>query len=267
MSADWIFDQKHYQALNDSRKRILRSIIAEQRVPLNLQSAIDVGCGLGHFSGLLSSLGLQVIGVDAREENVLEARRRYPGIDFHVLDAEQTTSERFGRFDLVVCLGLLYHLENPFRVVRNLAGMASQLALVEGMVYPSPEPIMSLLDENNLRDQGLNYVAFYPTETCLAKMLIRSGFSNCYLPNPMPDHSAFQHQPNGFRLRSMLAASKIPLSSAVLEPFAGPQWDRTPWTMPPLYTPVGLFGRLQNLIGRFVQRRVNTQRSGAGGPR
>ena len=254
MKSEWVFDQQHYQALNNSREQVLRALIEEQRVPLELQSAIDIGCGLGHFSHFLTSLGLRVVGVDAREENVLEARRRYPGIEFQVLDAEQASSARLGKFDFVLCFGLLYHLENPFRTIRNIADLASKLALVEGMVYPSPEPIMALLDEDSLQDQGLNYVAFYPSEACLAKMLVRSGFSGCYLPNPMPNHPAFQPQANSFRLRSMLAASRSPLSSKVLDAVPEPSQDRTPWAMVPLYGFRGLAGRLQSILGRFLHR-------------
>lgn len=260
MSTAWVFDEKHYQALNVAREPVVKNLIAEQVTSLNLKTAVDVGCGLGHFSGLLSSLGLKVKGVDAREENIAEARRRFPEIDFQVLDAEQCTPDRLGRFDLVLCLGLLYHLENPFRVIRNLVGMSSQLAILEGMVYPSSEPIMSLLDENKLNDQGVNYVAFYPTEACMARMLSLSGFANCYLPSPMPQHPVYEFQTNGFRIRSMMVGSSSPLSSRVLKTYKlnGP---RTPWSMPPLYVPGGLFGRVQNVIGRMLQKRANSRES------
>jgi tRNA (mo5U34)-methyltransferase len=254
LTQNWVFDQAHYQALNASREKVLRNMIEEQREPLNLRSAIDIGCGVGYFSGLLSSLGLKVVGVDAREENVEEARRRYPGIAFHVLDAEQTSAARFGRFDFVLCFGLLYHLENPFGVTRNIAGLSTKLALVEGMVYPSPEPIMALLDENALNDQGINYVAFYPSEACIAKMLSRAGFSNCFLPEPMPDHPFFQPQANTFRIRSMLAASVVPLSSRLLAPYPRPPQDLTPWSMAPLYPAHGLPGRLQSFLHRLQHR-------------
>jgi FkbM family methyltransferase len=239
LTATWVFDQEHYQALNASREKVLRSLIQEQREPLALRSAIDIGCGLGYFSSSLSSLGLNVVGVDARQENVEEARRRHPGIEFHAIDAEQASASRLGQFDLVLCFGLLYHLENPFRVIRNLAGLSTKLVLIEGMVYPSPEPIMALLDENNLKDQGLHYLAFYPSEACLAKMLFRAGFSNCFLPNPMPDHPFFQPQSSSFRIRSMLAASRVPLSSKFLTPYPEPDQGHTPWSMTPLYAARG----------------------------
>ena len=261
MNTAWVFDEKHYQELNLARESVVKSLISEQAGHLNLKTAIDVGCGVGHFSGLLSSLGLEVIGVDAREENVAEARRRFPEIDFQVLDAEQCNADRLGRFDLVLCLGLIYHLENPFRVIRNLAGMSSQLVVLEGMVYPSCEPIMALLDENNLNDQGVNYVAFYPTEACMAKMLARSGFASCYLPNPMPRHSFYEFQTNGFRIRSMMVGAPAPVSSRVLKAYEETVEKRTPWSMPPFYVPGGFWGRVQNVVGRKLQKRINSRRS------
>lgn len=258
MNAKWVFDQEHYQALNASRERVLRNLIQELREPLALRSAIDIGCGLGHFSSSLSSLGLRVVGVDARQKNVDEARRRHPDIEFHVLDAEQVFTSRFGQFDLVLCFGLLYHLENPFRVIRNLAGLSTKLALIEGVVYPSSEPIMALLDENELNDQGLHHLAFYPSEACLAKMLFRAGFLNCFLLDPMPDHPFFQPQSNSFRMRSMLAASTIALPSKLLTPYSEPVQDHTPWSMLPLYAARGLPGRIHSLLNRLMPRRLKS---------
>ena len=261
MTADWIFDKEHYHALNVAREAVVKRLLVEQFAPLNLKSAIDVGCGVGHFSNLLSSLGLRVTGVDAREENILEARSRFPDIEFSVADAEHCGVEQFGQFDLVLCFGLLYHLENPFRVIRNLVGMSSRLALLEGMVYPSPEPIMSLLDENICNDQGVNYVAFYPSEACMAKMLVRSGLVNCYVPSPMPDHPNYQFQKNGFRIRSMMAASREPIAGSTLAPYSDVTPGRTPWTMPSLYTPKGVWGRIHGFISRTLQHRINANRT------
>ena len=48
---------------------------------------------------------------------------------------------------------------------------------------------MALVDEGKTEDQGLNHIAFYPTEACLIKMLYRSGYSHVYVFNVPPDHS------------------------------------------------------------------------------
>jgi 2-polyprenyl-3-methyl-5-hydroxy-6-metoxy-1,4-benzoquinol methylase len=104
--------------------------------PLGLRTALDVGCGLGHFSGLLHSSGLQVSAVDGRQGNVEEGRRRYPQVSFRKFDAEDYALRELGKFDLVFCFGLLYHLENPMLTIRHLQAMTKTLLLVEAVTFP-----------------------------------------------------------------------------------------------------------------------------------
>jgi SAM-dependent methyltransferase len=235
VSSSWVFDQSHYEALNAARAVTIKDILPDLKERLGLKTALDLGCGLGYYSDLLDQLDFEVLGVDGRAENVEEASRRYPDLKFQVADAQDPTFPNVGKFDLVFCFGLLYHLENPFRVVRSIAELASKFTLIEGMIYPSPEPAMVLMDENNGEDQGLNFLAFYPSEPCLVKMLRRSGFSECYTPSRMPHHPEYRAGSNGFRRRTVLAASKVPVNSTSLVAWPDPSPEFGPWAMLPLY--------------------------------
>jgi SAM-dependent methyltransferase len=254
LKANWAFDQRLYQELNAAREQVVKNVLSDLRAPLELKTAVDVGCGLGHFSNFLHSLGFQVLGVDARRENVEEAQKRYPELRFQVANAEDLAVNKLGTFDLVLCLGLLYHLENPFHVIRQLAGMTAKLALVEGVCYPSSEPAMVLLNENTIEDQGVNYLAFYPSESCLLKMLYRSGFSACFFPSPMPAHPFYEANKSGYRYRTMMAAAKVNLSSPALSTVAEPKTDLTPWNLKPLralgFRSNRIYNFFQSLLGR-----------------
>ena len=46
----------------------------------------DIGCGPGHITAHLRSLGLDVFGADLSPGMIAEARRRYPAINFQVRD-------------------------------------------------------------------------------------------------------------------------------------------------------------------------------------
>jgi SAM-dependent methyltransferase len=235
LTSSRIFDQSHYDVLNAARDATVDGILPDLIGRLGLKTALDLGCGLGHYAEILHKYGLDVLAVDGRAENVEEARRRYPYLKFQVADAQDPALTNFGKFDLVFCFGLLYHLENPFRVIRGIEKLAVKLTLIEGIVYPSPEPVMVLMDENHGADQGLNFMAFYPSETCLVKMLRRAGFLECYTPNRMPNHPEYQVGGNGFRRRTVLAASKVPVNSASLEAWPDPSPEHDPWAMLPLY--------------------------------
>lgn len=229
MSGPRVFDQKHYDSLNSARAAVVSALLDELKPQLGLKSAIDVGCGLGYFSGLLQSLGLKVTAADGRSENADEAARRQPGVEFHTYNAENPAIRTLGQFDLVFCFGLLYHLENPLLAIRHLQAMTGRLLLIEAVIFPGNEPIMGLVDEVSSDDQGLNHFAFYPTEACLEKMLFCAGFPFVYRLARMPDHSDYYSGTAKRRVRAMLAASPMPISSKFLLRVDEPHIPIQPW--------------------------------------
>ena len=256
MSAPLVFDLVHYERLNASRGAVVSALLSEVRHSLGLETAIDVGCGLGYFSGLLKSLGLEVTAVDGRQQNVEEAQRRFPGISFRQCDAQDSDLRDLGQFDLVFCFGLLYHLENPLLTIRHLRAMTAKLLLVEGVIFPGEDPIMALVDEGSTEDQGLNHFAFYPTEACLTKMLYRSGFSNVYGFAAQPNHPEYHAGKNSRRIRTMLAASVKPLQSSSLKHFAEPSTPIVPWDPTSgAATPRGL-QKLRRLVKNSLRKSV-----------
>ncbi len=250
MSAPRVFDGKHYESLNASRGAVVSELLSEISKPLGLQTAIDVGCGLGHFAGLLNGLGLRVIGVDGRQQNVEEAQRRFPQIVFQQCDAQDSALRGLGQFDLVFCFGLLYHLENPLLAIRHLHAMTTKLLLLEGVIFPGEDPIMALVDEELHDDQGLNHIAFYPTEACLVKMLYRCGFSQAYGLARQPDHPDYHSSPDSRRVRTVLVASRSPIASKLLMTIPEPSTPIRPWDSS---SGIPKPSALQKL-GRFVQK-------------
>jgi SAM-dependent methyltransferase len=209
------------------RQDFSKALLEELRSKLHISSAADVGCGVGYFSKFLRDLGFGVTAIDGREENVQESKRRYPDINFLRANAEDLPAEQLGTFDLVFCFGLLYHLENPFRAIRSLHSITGQVLFVESMCAPGDKPRMELLDEYRTINQGLDFVAFYATESCLVKMLYRAGFRFVYGFNKLPEHDEFRATRQTARRRTMLVASKNQLSFPRLTLMTEPErpWD------------------------------------------
>jgi SAM-dependent methyltransferase len=223
----WPFDSDWTQNYTKIRQAFIRELLGLARVQVELVTALDVGCGVGYFSKFLSELGFRVVAIDGREENAQEGKRRHPEITFLTRDAEDPALPEIGTFDFVLCVGLLYHLENPFRTVRNLFALTGKLLVVESMCAPGDQPTMELLDEYHEEDQGLSHVAFYPTESCLVKMLYRAGFPFVYGFRQLPSHPAFCATRSRQKKRTMLAASRQNLSTGGLTVIPEPQrsWD------------------------------------------
>lgn len=211
VATESVFDIPWAKEFNGVRQTFITKFLEDVRQRTELATALDVGCGVGWFSGFLSELHFHVIGVDGREENVAEAKRRYPEITFLLHDAEDPALPQIGSFDFVLCAGLLYHLENPFRAIRNLYAMTRKVLLIESMCAPGNEPTMDLLDEGPSENQGLNHVAFYPSESCFVKMLYRAGFPHVYRLKRLPQDDLYEASFWRKRLRTLLVASTIDL--------------------------------------------------------
>lgn len=83
---------------------------------------LEVGCASGHLSGIIAEhySRAEVTGIDIYAPAVREARRRYPGVSFHISDAH-TLPFKSGYFDLVVCSETIEHVVKPGRVLHEIA--------------------------------------------------------------------------------------------------------------------------------------------------
>lgn len=81
-------------------------------------SVLDVGCGLGHLFSLLRDT--DYLGIDTSEPMIRRAREYFPAdrCKFQIGDAYDLSS--LPEFDTVVAIGLIIHLPNPEKLLRQL---------------------------------------------------------------------------------------------------------------------------------------------------
>jgi SAM-dependent methyltransferase len=178
------FDTEDARAINRARLEHLASL----GLPLEGRSVLDVGGGPGHLAQFFVERHCRIVSTDARAENVARARELYPQLDAHILDVEDTEAVRaFGRFDVVFCYGLLYHLENPLLALRNLVGACDDVLLVETMICDSDRPVVLLDDETASWNQALRGLGCRPSPSWIAMALDRAGMHHVYAPTTKPD--------------------------------------------------------------------------------
>jgi FkbM family methyltransferase len=195
--------------INDARGAFLESFLPDLIRKSNITTALDVGCGaLGVFSRLLKDLGLVVTALDGRPHNVAEARKLNPTVDFKVCDVENPSILSLGRFDLVLCFGLLYHLENPFLAIRNLFEITEKYLLIEAQTAPHKALISVMYEEPHAINQSLNYVAYMPSESSIIKMSYKVGFPKLYRSCHFPNHPDYRRSLRRKKVRTILMASK-----------------------------------------------------------
>lgn len=241
------FDTRAYHKLSKARGETLRRVISQLKPALNLSNALDAGCGVGFFSQMLAECGLNACGFDGRAENTAEARQRFPQIPFAEADIQERAIFELGSFDLVLCFGLIYHLENPLLAIRNLRALTEKCLLLESMCLAEEKPTMLLREEPCQEDQSLTGLACYASERSLIKVLYRAGFTAVYRVMPLPEHEDFRETPEHFRRRTVLLASVEPIDLGGFRFCPEPVESEDPWAKRPTARPA-----LPQRIARFM---------------
>lgn len=131
------------QAIHDTRWRMLESCLdAKLEQGRNGLSALDLASHQGWFAVRMAQSGLApVLGIDARKSHVDDSRliAQILGLDrlsFRQGDIHNLRQDELGTFDVVLMLGLLYHLENPVGALRICRELCHGLCFIETQVVP-----------------------------------------------------------------------------------------------------------------------------------
>lgn len=106
--------------------------------------ALDLGCLEGGCSVFLARTGVDVLGVEARPKNIekcLLARDALslPKLTFAHADVKEVSAERFGSFDVVLALGILYHLDDPVGWLRQIASLTRGVLFLDTHYAPDTD--------------------------------------------------------------------------------------------------------------------------------
>ena len=148
---------------------------------------LDMGSQDGELAFFLESLGYQVVAADhpAYNHNGMRGIRALKAalgsqVEIHEIDVDRPFTLPHDTYDLVVFLGILYHLRNPFYVLEELSRrtthclLSTRVArrLPNGAALPAGVALAYLLAENELNQDNSNYFIF--SEAGLRVMLDRS---------------------------------------------------------------------------------------------
>ncbi|KFN47665.1 class I SAM-dependent methyltransferase [Arenimonas composti] len=174
--------------------------------------AIDLACHEGWFAQQVAALGFATLGVDARAEHVDDARLVAEacgarGLTFRQADVHALSADAAGRFELVLCLGLLYHLENPVGALRTAHALTAPggLCVIETQVAPNlagpldyghhtfVKPMMGSFaivdetDETHGPETSTTGICLVPSLAALLWILRKVGFAEAHVLPPPAD--------------------------------------------------------------------------------
>jgi SAM-dependent methyltransferase len=205
-----MFDKQFYLDINKARWEVAHSVLRTLKTDarISIETCLDIGCGPGWFAKRIAEMGIVVQGVDGRLHLIEEARKRCYSAQFSCLNIEDTAKLlSLAPADLVFCFGILYHVENPFLLLRNLYSLTKQILLIESIFIPSDYPCAWLVDESKNETQGLSYHSFLLSNSALVAILKRIGFENIYQYQGRIDHRDFVENKQIQARRAILLAS------------------------------------------------------------
>lgn len=160
-------------------------------IPASLHGkrVLDIGSWDGWFSFEAERRGAEVTSVDRveipnylRMHRVLGSKAAYRNMDLFEIPAA-----RLGTFDIVLCLGVLYHLRHPVLALEILCSLTNDVAIVDTFVTDGPAwqehrtdiPTMEFYETDELSGQMDNWVGL--TVGCLLAMCRSAGFARVEL--------------------------------------------------------------------------------------
>jgi tRNA (mo5U34)-methyltransferase len=126
-------------------------------------SVIDLACNEGWFSHRVLEWGAsRVLGIDIRPQLIRRAElvRSHFGIpperfELRCADVFDINVSQLGTFDVVLCLGLIYHLENPIGAMRLARALTRGICVIESQLTRQEEAIVLGNGQSNLYEESM----------------------------------------------------------------------------------------------------------------
>lgn len=209
----------------DPTKRVLRRL----GLPAGLtgKSVLDVGCSDGFFAFEAEKRGAsRVVAFDEwsspfvdRPEGFDTAHRLLNSkVEFHRLDLQTLDPAQLGQFDIVLCLGVLYHLKHP------LLGMEQLSKLTKEMLILETEVTESIINTSGMRFvEGLYHgrditTWWVPSVSCVMQMARAAGFQRVETVTLYDTRAVFRCYKDSDMLRRNILSSLPDELAAVLPP-------------------------------------------------
>lgn len=192
---------------NVKLRRVLQIVSDMAREPLDRLRILDLACLEGQFAVEFARHGAKAVAIEGREANLAKTRLAKDALDLDNLDLHldnvlNLSEAKYGKFDVVLCLGILYHINAPdvFKFIERIGEVTTRFAVFDtylglGNVKPFQygghdyagrvvrEHTDQESEEARLQDRWSsieNNDSVWITKSSLINILLRSGFTSVY---------------------------------------------------------------------------------------
>jgi SAM-dependent methyltransferase len=190
---------------------------------------LDLGCNAGFWSLVAVESGCDfVLGIDGRQMHIDQAdfvfevkgvdKGRYEFVMGNVYDLD---FRDFGNFDIVLCLGLLYHVSKPVSLLEKISQANDDILVIDTNLSLAPGSYLRLRREDLASPLHATEreLVFSPTKRAVVDMASAFGYSSVVLKPEFSNYTGCRKYRQG-RRRAFLCAKKTLLKelSAPTEP-------------------------------------------------
>ncbi|MBV8846602.1 MAG: DUF1698 domain-containing protein [Bryobacterales bacterium] len=171
---------------------VLKRRIAQFPIAADLRGkrVLDIGAWDGWFTFEMERRGAEVVALDCwdnprfREMHAIYRSRA----EYVQMDAMEISPATVGRFDIVLFLGVLYHLKHPLLALEKVCSITTELAAIDSFVLrdgldPNAQPVLEFYETDQMEGQTDNWVA--PNLACLMAMCRTAGFARVEFRNAL----------------------------------------------------------------------------------
>ena len=168
----YTFDQKHPKFQDQLTRhgahlrRILQAVSDATGKPLNTLRVLDLACLEGLYGIEFARHGAEVIAIEGREANIEKARFAKDVLELYNItfvqdDVRNLSAEKYGHFDVVLCLGILYHLDAPdvFHFIERISEVCRLVTIIDTHIGIVPTEHHTFAGREY---HGISYIEHFP---------------------------------------------------------------------------------------------------------
>jgi len=212
-----IFRQDHINRHNQRKRYFFDPLVRYFGGSLAGKRILDIGCNAGFWSLHAIQNGCdEVVGIDGRQMHVDQAsfvfevnqiaKEKYTFVTANIFEVD---FRKFGSFDIVFCLGLLYHISKPIVLMEKIAQIANDLLVVDTNVIDRPGSFFNVLHEDidnphNAVDYSLT---LRPSREAVLDIIKQFGYSVIVLKPQLDNYEGVSDYQYGSR-RAFICAKQ-----------------------------------------------------------
>ena len=196
-----IYRKNHIRRHEHRRHYFFDALLQVTGGSLSALRVLDLGCNAGYWSLAAIEAGADfVLGIDGRQMHVDQA-----GL---VFEAKEIDPNRYrfeegdifrhdidGTFDVVLCLGVMYHISKPVELFELIARVGADIVVIDTEVYATERSafrVDRVVVENPM--SAVDYpLALVPSRQAVVDLASLFGFQTVALAPNMTDYEGAEH--------------------------------------------------------------------------